>query len=104
MLRKFAAALLATTLIAGPAFAASPTGNAGTPAAASAPAAPAAPTKTVKHARLHARHHVACGKVAGSKMSRLLKSAKTHRAHVAAPAVKPATVGKAAKNSAKTRA
>jgi hypothetical protein len=115
MLRKFAAALLATTLIAGPAFAAQPSGNAGSNPAASAAAAPASgtnavtkqtakPTKTVKHARKDARRHVARGKVGTIKVSRHFKSTKTHRHHVAAHVVKPAKVGKGAKSakSAKT--
>jgi hypothetical protein len=72
MLRNFTAALLATALVAGPAFAAQPLNGSGTsaPAAAAAPAAPAStkgqittkqtevrkPAKSVKHARSHVRH------------------------------------------------
>ena len=70
MLRNFAAALIATALVAGPAFAAQPSSSAGTspaaPAVAAAPAAPAnikgqnaikqtevrKPVKTVKHAEI----------------------------------------------------
>jgi len=70
MLRNFTAALIATALLAGPALAAQPSGDAGAaPAAAAAPAntkgqsaatidAPK-PVKTVKHARIHVRHRVA---------------------------------------------
>ena len=103
MLRKFAAALLATTLIAGPAFAAQPSGSAGSTPAASTAAAPAStnavtkqtakPTKTVKHARKHARKHVARHKVGTMKVARHFKSTKTHRHHVAAHA-KPVKGGK----------
>jgi len=71
MLRKFAAALVATALVAGPAIAAQPSSGAGTtPATAAAPAAvkeqtPAKqtdtrkPVKMVKHVRGHVRHHFA---------------------------------------------
>ena len=71
MLRKFAAALLATAFIAGPAFAAQPSSNAGAtpappstaPAGAWSPRPPlrderTKPVKTVKHVRKHARKHV----------------------------------------------
>jgi hypothetical protein len=102
MLRKFAAALIATTLIAGPVFAAQSTGTAGTaPATApvSAPATtPSAPasaaatvktTKTVHHTVKHARKHLARGKngiKTGSKsgtmhLARHVKPAKTHQAN-----------------------
>jgi len=102
MLRKFAAALLATTLIAGPAFAAPPSGSAGSTPAASTAAAPAStnavtkqtakPTKTVEPARKHARKH-ARHKLGTMKVSRHFKSAKMHRHYVAAP-VKPVKGGK----------
>jgi hypothetical protein len=81
MLRNFTAALIATALVAGPAFAAQPSKDAGAaPAAPAVAAAPAAPAnvkgqnaikqtevrKPVKHARNHVRqartygrHHVA---------------------------------------------
>ena len=45
MLRKFAAALVATTLVAGTAFAAEPAGNAGATPATTPRAAPAATGK-----------------------------------------------------------
>ena len=62
MLTKFAAALLATSLIAGSAIAAPPSGMTNAPAAQSqtsaVPTAPAAKAgKTVKHTAHH-RHHV----------------------------------------------
>jgi hypothetical protein len=101
MLRKFAAALLATTLIAGPAFAAQRSDSAGsTPTAPTAPAASTAvapasthavtkqaakPTKMVKHARKHARKHMVRHKVGKMKVSRHSKSMKMHRHHAAAP-------------------
>jgi hypothetical protein len=74
MLRNFTAALIATALVAGPAFAAQPSKDAGAapaaPANAAAPAAPAnikgqnaikqtevrKPVKTVRHVRSHVRH------------------------------------------------
>jgi hypothetical protein len=91
MLRTFTAALLATALVAGPALAAQPSGDAGTaPKAAAAATAPAAtsgqpskqtevrkpinkPAKMVRHSRSHVRHHTAHvikpGKVAKSTKS-----------------------------------
>jgi hypothetical protein len=100
MLRKFAAALIATTLIAGPAFAAQSTGTAGTAPAtapvtapvATAPASAAATvktTKTVHHTVKHDRKHLARGKngiKTGSKsgtmhLARHVKPAKTHQAN-----------------------
>ena len=90
MLRKFAAALIATTLIAGPAFAQS-AGNSGTmPSAPSAQTVPVSPTastpatkpavktaKTVKHSAKHARKHAARS---------MKKGAAIHQAHHAKPA------------------
>jgi hypothetical protein len=96
MLKKFAAGLLATALIAGPAFAqtstSTPSGTAPNAAAsASTMAAPAVtkakqtanPGKTVKHAKLHkktvkhvaSRSHLKSVKV---HQVRHVKSAKTH--------------------------
>ena len=89
MLTKFAAALLATSLIAGSAIAAQPSGNTGaTPAAQTqAPSAPAATMnkagKTVKHAarhRSHVRKHVARGRNHVLHHARHAKPAKTHQA------------------------
>ena len=114
MLRKFAAALLATALVAGPAFAQS-NGNAGsTPAVPAAqPAAKsqsgamgASPStnattnvgtkaggqaatagkssKIVKHSK-HARKHVVRGKSGSMHQARHGKGAKTHQAKVTKP-------------------
>jgi hypothetical protein len=95
MLTKFAAVLLATSLIAGSALAAEPaatTGsNGGMPAAQTqAPSKPAATTnkvgKTVKHsARRHAhvrhvRKHIARGKSHAVHHARHAKPAKSHQA------------------------
>ena len=92
MLRNFAAVLLATTLIAGPAFAAQPSGDAG----ATSTAAPHAVVKhTAKHMRTHVRKHVTRGKVAAVKLVRHGKSAKTHRSHIVHTG-KPAKVTKGA--------
>jgi hypothetical protein len=116
MLRNFAAALLATTLVAGSAFAAQPSATTGavSPAAAptvAAPAVKAAATqtavkpaaivpaatkqvdatkqiKTVTHVRKHARKHVAHAKIRTVKVAQHLKPAKTHRSHVAKTVVK----------------
>jgi hypothetical protein len=105
MLRKLAAGLLATALIAGPAFAQS-SGNAGSaPPAATAIQAPAASTsqpaakpavKPIKSAKLvkHARKHVARHKVGKSKTVRNAKLTKTHRRHIAAHVTKPVKTGK----------
>jgi hypothetical protein len=94
MLTKFAAALLATSLIAGSAIAAQPSG---TPAAngtapavqTQTPSTPAAntakPGKTVKHAarhRNHVRKHVARSKGHVVRLARHAKPAKTHQAGV----------------------
>jgi len=108
MLRNFAAALLATALIVGPAFAAQPSGNAGSPpATAAGPNAQTTakqtnttkPVKTVKHARTHARHHVARGKVGPMKLAKHVKATKTHRGRVAHIA-KPGKAAKSDKSSA----
>jgi hypothetical protein len=90
MLTKFAAALLATSLIAGSAIAAQPSGNTGsTPAAQTQ--TPSAATmnkagKTVKHTarhRSHVRKHVARGRKHVVHHARHAKPAKTHQAGVA---------------------
>ena len=64
MLRNFAAALLATALIAGPAMAAQPSGDAGTNAPATVNSQTvtkpiAKPFHTAKHFRAHVRRHLA---------------------------------------------
>jgi len=83
MLRTFAAALIATTLVAGTAFAA----NSGVAGSATTQAVPAAsttsvkagqtakPAKSVKHVRKNTRKHVT-----------RVKSGKMHQANGSAPA------------------
>jgi len=92
MLTKFAAALLATSLIVGSAIAAQPSGmrasNGTAPAVQTqTPSTPAAntakPAKTVKHAarhRNHVRKHVARSKGHVVRHARHAKPAKTHQA------------------------
>jgi hypothetical protein len=97
MLREFAAAVVATALIAGPAFAAQSADKTGgmvpaTPAAPSAQTsqtAPAAsstvkPTATVKQTQTvkHVRKHVARGKNGTMHQARHIKPMKTHQANV----------------------
>jgi hypothetical protein len=83
MLRKFAVALVATTLIAGSAFAAQPSGTSGA-APAATPAAPAAKTtKLVAYTTKHVRKHVARRKAGNIHQARHVKSSKTHQASVA---------------------
>jgi hypothetical protein len=83
MLRNFAAALLATTLIAGPAFAAQSSDTAGSTHATTAASAgavkssqPAKPVKMAKHATKHVRKHVAHRTVGTMHQARHLKTAK----------------------------
>jgi hypothetical protein len=99
MLRKFAAALLATALIAGPALAQTSTqapGNAGSTAAPAAAAASTTgakvqtkaastvkSTKTASHIRKHVRKHLARGKTTTMKQARHVKSTKTHQIRAA---------------------
>ena len=88
MLRKFAAVLLATSLIAGPAFAAGAAST--TPAPASVGTTIKAPAavktvKTTKHTRKHVRRHSARSKagaktVAMNQVRHVKHSSKTHRA------------------------
>ena len=89
MLTKFAAALLATSLIAGSAIAAQPSGMPASNGAAPAvqtqtPSTPAAkPGKTVKHAarhRNHVRKHIARSKGHVERHARHAKPGKTHQA------------------------
>lgn len=103
-MRTLTAALLATALIAGPAFAASATGDAGkTPAAATAAGSgktvekqAAKPGKTAKthHVRRHVVRHN------GGKITtvRHVNRLKKHRHHVAAHVGKPGKVEKAGKS------
>jgi hypothetical protein len=103
MLRNFAAALLATTLIAGPAFAAQSSDTAGsTPATQAAPAASttnatqsvaAKPAKMVKHIAKHARKHFAHRKTGTMHQARHVTPAKMHQASVV-KSVKPIDGGR----------
>jgi hypothetical protein len=95
MLRKFAAALLATALIVGPALAAPPAGSAGSPVTASTTVNKPA----VKHAKLvkHFRRHVVRHNVGKTKMARHFKSTKAPRHHIAAPLVKHPKLNKTSK-------
>jgi hypothetical protein len=100
MLRNFAAALLAATLIAGPAFAVEPSGNASSPAPATAvrtdakatvnAASPSVePAKHLrKHVRSHTRKHVAHRSIHRTKTAHHFQGSKTHKVYVA-----PKTVG-----------
>jgi hypothetical protein len=105
MLRKFAAVLLASSMIAGAAFAAQPSGGAAqaTPAATtgSHPKNVAMPTSATKHLRKHVqkhdRKHHARSKFHVTKEARHLKGSKAHKAQVAGitKSVKfPKTAGK----------
>ena len=93
MLRKLAAALVATTLIAAPAFAAPASNDAGAPPAVSSSLTkPAAkPTMTVKHVRKH--RHIVRHKIGKVKVSRHFS--KKH--HIATHAGKPVKPGKTSK-------
>jgi hypothetical protein len=87
MLRKIAAGLLATALIAGPAFAAQPQGEAGTPPAAAAVHQKIASVHKIKHLRKHtSRHfrvHFVRGKTGTVKLAHHTKTAKPLRSHAA---------------------
>jgi hypothetical protein len=96
MMRKFAAALLATALIAGPAFAASTTGNAGNPPGAAQTVKPAKTAKT-HHVRKH-RHYVVRHRNSGKLASaHRIKRHKRH-GHYVAHVVKPLKTDKAGKS------
>jgi hypothetical protein len=102
MLTKFAAALIATSLVAGSAFAAQPSGNSGaTPAAQTTQTASHVETKatktatthkavkTAKNRSAHARKHLASGNSRMVHHARHIAPAKTHQAGI----------GKSAKHS-----
>jgi uncharacterized protein YqfA (UPF0365 family) len=93
MLRNFAAAVLAATLIAGTAYAAQPAAGAdATPSAsvgANVKTKHANAHKTVRHVRTHVRKHIARGKVETIKLAKHLKSTKTHHHHVVSHVAKP---------------
>ncbi len=94
MLRKFAAAMLATALIAGPAFAASHLGNPGSAPVTAPVTVPASTTVTKPMAKpavkmvKHFRGHVVRHKVGKIKVARHLKSTKAPRHHFATHFVK----------------
>lgn len=88
MMRKFAAALLATALIAGPAFAASATGNDSKAPAAEQTVKPAKTAKT-HHVRKHHRYvvrHRNGGKLAAVHSIKRHKRHGHYMAHIAKPA------------------
>jgi hypothetical protein len=101
MLRNFAAALLATALICGPALAAQPASGAGsTPAAAAtsqtinAQTNEAKPSKFVKRMPTHVRKHTVRGTAATVKLSRHSGRVAIHR-HRVAHVAKPGQIGPA---------
>jgi hypothetical protein len=97
MLRKFAAAMLATALIAGPALAASPAGNVGsTPATVTAPASPNVTKPAIKMVK-HSRSHVVRHRVGKIKVAHHFKSTKAPRHHFALRPVKHSKFSKAGK-------
>lgn len=105
MLRNFAAALLATSLIAGPAFAME-SGNASSAATVRTEATPtvkgaassAQPAKHMrKHARSHTRKHVAHRNTHRMKTVHHFKGSRTHKAYVAPKTIVPLTGAKNAK-------
>lgn len=103
MLRKLSAALLATVLIAGPAFAAHPAGAAAsTPTAATTPASTIPATRPAGKPVKHARKHVVGHKVGKGKSLRHFKSSAKTRPHHIANA-KPAKNAKARKTSKMTK-
>jgi hypothetical protein len=93
MLRNFAIALVATTLLAGPALAAQSSGTAG--ATSATPKAPVMQTAPATNARqpakqavkqTHVRQHLAHGKNSPMHQAHHVKPAKTHQANVSAAA------------------
>jgi hypothetical protein len=102
MMRSIAAALLATTLIAGPTFAASPANDAGkistNATAGSGNSVEKSASKTGKTAKTHhARKHVV-RRNGKTNAARHVTRLKTHRRHVAAHVAKPAKPEKAGKS------
>ena len=103
MMRKFAAALLATALIAGPAFAASSaTGNDSKTPAAEQTAKPAKPAKTAKtnHVRKHHRYvvrHRNSGRLATVHHIKRHKRHGHYMAHYTGHVAKPVKTDKASK-------
>ena len=96
MLRKFAAVLLATSLIAGPVFAAGIADTTPAPASVGATVAKAPVVKTVKsvkHSRKHARKHARGTAVAMNQVRHVKHSRTSHRVHAAKIASKHAIKG-----------
>jgi hypothetical protein len=108
MLKTFTAALLATTLIAAPAFAQNPTNTGATPAAPAAQSQPASSAgkaaqtdlgktdlgksaakttthKTAKHVAKHASKHASRGKTKTVHQARHVKPGKTHQVNAGKP-------------------
>jgi hypothetical protein len=96
MLKTFTAALLATTLIAAPAFAQNPVNTGATPAAPAAQSQPAVSNagkaaaktttqKTVKHLTKHASKHASRGKTKTVHQARHMKPGKTHQVNAGKP-------------------
>jgi hypothetical protein len=100
MMRRVAAGLLATALIAGPAFAASSAGDAGKSSATATAGSgnsvenQTKPDKTAK--THHARKHVVRHK--GGKATRHVARLKTHRRQLATHVAKPTKVERAGKS------
>jgi hypothetical protein len=91
MLRTFAAALIATTLVAGTAFAA----NSGMPGSATTQAASTTsvkagqtpkPAKSVKHVRKNTRKHVSRVKSGKMHQAHHVKGRRVHQANGSTPA------------------
>jgi predicted outer membrane protein len=104
MLKTFTAALLATTLIAAPAFAQNPVNTGATPAAPAAQSQPAVSNagkaaqtetgkaavktttqKSVKHVAKHASKHASRGKTKMVHQARHVKPSKTHQVNAGKP-------------------
>jgi hypothetical protein len=108
MLKTFTAALLATSLIAAPAFAQNPVNTGATPSAPAAQSQPASTAgkaaqtdtaktdmgkagakattqKTVKHVAKHASKHASRGKTKTVHQARHMKPGKTHQVNAGKP-------------------
>ena len=96
MMRKFAAALLASALIAGPAFAAPVTGDAGKSPAAAQTVKPAKSAKT-HHVRRH-RHYVIRRHNGGKLVSARHIKRQSRHGHYVAHVAKPLKTDKAGKS------
>jgi hypothetical protein len=83
MFRKFAVALVASTLIAGSAFAAQPSEMSGAAPATTQTAPAVKTTKVVAHTTKHVRKHVARRNAGNIHQARHVKPTRTHQASVA---------------------